>query len=50
MNQVTEFRIGYHEPIYGKNDSLEEVLEFIRNAAVGKKMKIKVLTYEKDED
>lgn len=49
MYQITEFVIGYDEAVYGKNDSLEEVLSFIRNAAIGKTMRVTVTTNDKDE-
>lgn len=49
MLQITEFRIGYHEPIFGKNDTLEEVIAYLRNAGVGKKMKIEVTIKDKDD-
>lgn len=49
MYQVTEFVIGYDEAVYGKNDSLEEVISFIRNGAIGKSMRVTVTTSDKDE-
>ena len=49
MYQVTEFVIGYNEAVYGKNDSLEEVISFIRNGAIGKSMKIVVTTDDKND-
>lgn len=49
MYQVTEFVIGYDEAVYGKNDSLEEVISFIRNGAIGKSMKVTVVTDDKND-
>lgn len=49
MKQFIEFRIGCDEHIFGKNDTLEEVFTFLRNAGVGKEMRITVTIKDKDD-
>lgn len=46
MKQTTEFRLGYDERVYGTNDDIEVVLDFIRKAGIGKKVHIVVRTEE----
>lgn len=43
MKQVVEFRLGYPEEPFGPNDNIEEVIEFIKKAGVGKRMSVRII-------
>lgn len=48
MRQVVEFRLGYpEEELFGPNDNIEEVIEFIKKAGVGKKMSVRIIIDDK---
>lgn len=51
MIQNTTFSIGYQQPLYGKNSSLAEVIEFLRHIYDDdNKKRVKVVITTADED
>ena len=47
MKQMVDFRIGFDEERFGPNDDINEVLEFIKKAAIGKRLSVHVIVDEK---
>jgi hypothetical protein len=43
MKQIVEFRIGYDERLFGPNDNIEEILEFLKKAGTGKKVSVRII-------
>lgn len=48
MIQTTVFRVGYQTTAFGKNDQLVDIIEFLRNAGVGKKVKVEITIMDED--